>query len=57
MPPTKADPTQAARTGGQEGVTMEEKAKGRMKQAAGAVTGEFVRIRKYVENAIEKESS
>jgi hypothetical protein len=34
---------------------MEEKAKGRMKQAAGAVTGEFVR--KYVENAIEKESS
>src|SRR5215203_2722548 len=38
--PTKADPTQAARTGGQEGVTMEEKAKGRMKEAAGAVTGD-----------------
>ena len=34
---------------------MEEKAKGRMKEAAGAVTGEFVR--KYVEIAIEKESS
>ena len=55
MRPTKADPTKAARTGGQEGVTMEEKAKGRMKEAAGAVTGDFVR--KYVQKAIEKESS
>jgi hypothetical protein len=34
---------------------MEEKAKGRMKEAAGAVAGEFVR--KCVEKAIEKESS
>ena len=34
---------------------MEEKAKGMMKEAAVAVTGEFVR--KYVEKAIDKESS
>jgi hypothetical protein len=34
---------------------MEEKAKGRMKKAAGAVIGEFVR--KYVEKAKVKESS
>ena len=55
MPPTKADPTQAARTGGQVGVRMEEKAKGRMKEAAGAVTGEFVR--KYIKKAKAKETS
>ena len=34
---------------------MEEKAKGMMKEAASSVTGEFVR--KYVEKAIEEESS